>query len=400
MSVARHLPVVVFAVLLAPVAARAGNGLHPRTPVLWPEDVPCMTVVDRSQSAVLHFAYDIPYEDTDVTADEVSDSRRHQFIAFCRNHSPQEPLPTWLSDKDVLAAASTDPPLHDVEDVPPDDIMENNPDYKDCFVRIVADEDRRPITFAEVAKGVDWDTTGLPAGPYIVEGYTWEPVFNTWYKRPGVIHVVDGPDLAAVAPAAALMNTDGYMFANDGLTLQGCARALPGSKLTGYWSLTAETLDWKTFAVDVPLDGETISLAFEPPIEAVGEQITLRVDVTDPMDRTFSSYAYQVISVLPGSEDTGGCADSGSFIGENCGGSSSGTSDGGGTTFEPASTGDGSSGGPTTSGGGGSSGGADTGEPKLDDPKGCGCRGDGDGAWGLAALALGLAARRRRVAPR
>jgi MYXO-CTERM domain-containing protein len=399
MSVARHLPVVVvLAALFAPVAARAGNGLHPRTPVEWPADVACMTVVDRSQSPVLHFEYGIPYEDTDVTPDEVPDSRRHQFVAFCKNHSPQEPLPTWLSEKDVLAAAMTDPPLHDVEDVPPDDIMEVNPDYKDCFVRILADEERRPITFAEAMKGVDWDTTGLPAGPYIIEGYTWEPVFNVWYKRHGVVHVVDGPDLAAVAPAAALMNVEDYMFGNDTLTLQGCARALPGSKLTGYWSLTGETtLDWKTFAVDVPLDGEAISLAFDPPIEAVGETITLRVDVTDPMQRTFSTFAYHVISVLPGSGETGGCADTGSFIGENCGGGSTSESGPGtgGTTFEPGGT-DGSTGGPTTSG---DSSGGSSGEPatggKLDEPTGCGCdSGGAGGAWVLAAL--GLAVRRRK----
>jgi MYXO-CTERM domain-containing protein len=361
-----------------------------------------MTVVDRSQSPIVHFAYKIPYEDTDITPDEVEDSRRHQFIAFCRNHSPQEPLPTWLSLKDVMAAASTMPPLLDPMDVEPDDVMEQNAAYKDCFWRINADDQRKPITFAEANKGVDWDTTDVPAGPYIVQGYTWEPVFNIWYKRPGVVHVVDGPDLAAVAPAAALTNTEDYMFSDEPLVLQGCARALPGSTLTGYWSLTSsDTLDWKTFAVDVPLDGESIMLPFEAPIEAVGETITLRVDVTDPMQRTFSAYAFHVVAVLAGSGGTGGCAETGSFIGDNCD-PTTGDGTGAGTgTGEPGSTGD--VGGSTTTGtpGGGSSssssgGEPETGGPKIDEPVGCGCRTDGGAAWGWAVVTLGLAARRRR----
>lgn len=397
MSVARphRLAVVSVAVLLAPPAARAGNGIHPRTPVEWPADVACMTVVDRSQSPLLQFNYGIPYEDTDVTEDEVPDSRRHQFVAFCRNHSPQEPLPTWLSWKDVEAAAATTPPLLDVADVPADDVMEASAEWKDCFVRIVPDEQRRPITFAEAAKPVEWDTTGLPAGPYVIQGYTWEPVFNIWYKRHGVVHVVDGPDLSAVAPAAALMNGDDYMFGNDTLVLQGCARAMPGSTLTGYWSLTGEAgLDWRTFAVDVPLDGEAIALPFEPPIEAVGETITLRVDVTDPMQRTFSAYAYHVVAVLPGSSgETDGCNDSGSFIGDNCGG---GTGSTGGATGGQGSTGGavgstgadgGSSGAPPTTGG----------EPGAEPgPGGCGCQtGGAGGAWAGVLMLLGLRGRRR-----
>lgn len=106
--------------------------------------------------------------------------------------------------------------------------------------------------------------------------------------------------------------------------------------------------------------------------------MTLRVDVTDPMQRTYSAYAFHVIEVLSGADPTEG--DSGLFIGESGGGSS-----GGG----PGSTGD------TTGAPGGSSGAVETGEPKIDEATGCGCdSGGAGGAWGLALV--GLVVRRRK----
>src|SRR5690606_5371137 len=82
---------------LAPALVQAGNGGHPRTPVVWPEDVACMTVVDRAQSAALHLAYAVPYADVELTPDELPDSRRHQFIAFCDGRSAGVTRPNWLS---------------------------------------------------------------------------------------------------------------------------------------------------------------------------------------------------------------------------------------------------------------------------------------------------------------
>lgn len=403
LALALHAPgrisvVLVAVALLLPQSTRAGNGGHLRTPVSWPVDTPCMTVVDRSQTTTLHFPYAIPYEDTDLTPEEFADSRTHQFVAFCRNHSAQEPLPTWLSWQDLgtwntwLMTQGINP-----LELGDDDVLETHSIYKDCFVRITADDARRPITFAEVDKGVDWDTTGLPAGPYIIQGYTWEPGINIWSKRPGVVHVVDGPDLGAVGPAAALTNDLDYLFEGDTLELQGCVRAMPGSTLSGYWSLTTgAALDWLPFAQGVPLAGESIVLPFTPPLEAIEETIALRVDVTDPMQRTFAAYPMALVVVLP--KDAGtttNCGDSGSFLdGQTCGDSESGTG-GVPTTGTGAS-----SGGPITSsdssGPGGDS--ASSGGAPIDTPQpiGCGCASDGGvPAYGLVAL-LGLVSRRRR----
>ncbi|WP_143141390.1 hypothetical protein [Nannocystis exedens] len=397
----------VLAALLTPALARAGNGIHERTPVKWPDDTACMTVIDRSQGSIVHFDYEIPQEDTMVTADEVADSRRHQFVAFCRNHTPQEPLPVWLSWKDVEIADAAG--ISDKEDATDEDVLETHSIYKDCFFRVTADDDRRPITFAEAAKGFDWDTTELAPGPYILQGYTWEPAFNIWSKRPGVVHVVDGPDLSAVAPAAALMNTEDFLFGEDTLVLHGCVRAMPGSTMSGYWAVTgADALDWKPFAEGVPIDGDTLELPFKPPPEALVETVALRVDVTDPMQRTFSAYPRALVVVLPGSGEatTGdGCSDTGAFIGnESCG---SGTSGGDSTGS------DGSSGDPpmsttepdatTTSSGGAASDGtgesASTTSEEVPTRDTCGCHSGGlAGSWAWTGLVLlGLRRRRRGV---
>jgi MYXO-CTERM domain-containing protein len=379
------LPLVA-AALLPPATARAGDGTHPRTPVQWPADTPCMTVVDRSKSSLLHFPYEIPYEDTELTPDELQTSRRHQFLALCRNYSPQEPLPTWISLKDVadwnewLAMLGFDP-----FEPEPDEVMDTHPIYGPCTHRITPDDARRPITFAEAAKGVDWDTSGLPAGTYVVQ-------------------VVDGPDPAAVEPAVALMNTEDYMNPDDTLELHGCVRAMPGSTMTGYWSLTGpEGLEWIPFAENVPIEGESLVLPYTPTEEARGETIALRVDVTDPMQRTFSAYPRQLLVVLknavPG--DTEGCNESGNFIGNpNCEGDDSGSTSEGG---------DSSGGAPTSSTsqaseGATSEGSSVTGDSASTAPmegpasgRGCGCRsGEAGGAWAWAGLALlGLARRRR-----
>lgn len=389
-----HLTIVlaIAASSLTSYTARAGNGGHPRTPVIWPEAPPCMTVIDRSMLTTVHFPYEIPYEDVDVTPDEVADSRRHQFVALCSSYSPQDPPPRWFSWKDVDAAAAKN--LLDPMTLTDEDVIETSSLYKDCFTRITADADRRAITLAEAMKGFDWDVTGLAAGPYTVQGYTWEPAFNFWWPRPGVFHVVDGPDLAAVPPAAALTNQEDFMFGDDTLVLEGCARAMPGSTASGYWSLTGETLDWQLFAEGVAVDGDAIALPFQPPPPTIQQTVALRVDVTDPLKRSFSAYPIHLLTILPGSggtTTTTGCNDSGSFIGGECDTMGSGGS-GGPTSGELTSSGTGING---SSSDGSSS---EATGPKMEDPTtGCACASsEPSSAW--AALSF-FAFRRRRRAP-
>lgn len=395
------LAVALGACVTVPAVAVAGNGLEPRTPVDWPDDTACLTVVDRSESAMVHFDYGIPFEDPEITPDEVADSRRHQFIAFCRDHSREEFLPIWLTWKDVDAAAAKaliDPMLLEDENV-----LETSTVWKDCWFRITPDDARRPITFAEAMKGVDWDTTALAAGAYVVQGYTWEPSVNIYSQRPGIVHVVDGPDLAAVEPAAAVSTIIDFMFAEDTLMLEGCTRALPGSTLSGFWSHTGGALEWMPFAEEVAIDGETFVLPFSPPEDAVQKTVALRIDVTDPMQRTFSAYPSNLLTILPGSGGgtTTGCVPEGSFVVDPC--DTEGTSEQ--TTAAATSTGISSDSSGSMSNGAPSSGEESSGEapttaePTLTaDADGCSCATGAPPSLVCIILPL-LGLRRRRLAP-
>jgi MYXO-CTERM domain-containing protein len=371
--------IAAIACLGAAASARADGGIWPRTPALWPDDTPCMTVVDRSQSAVLQFTYRIGHEDTHVEPEELPGSRRHQFVGLCRA-DPYWWLPAWISQADVAAWNAWELGLgYPSTAVDPEDVLETSSEYGDCFARITADDARRPITFAAADEPVAWDTTGLPAGGYVLRGYTWHPPFNVW-SRPRVVHVVDGPDPATAPPAVGLSLTDDFFFADEGLTMTGCARAEPGSTLRAYWAAEPHdgvSYEWNAF-VEQPLVGETFALTFLPPPEAITETVLLRVDVTDPQQRTFSAHSDLLVVVLPGQEPD--CYNS--FL--SCMDSETGAS--------PTTGGDDSGALPTSTGAtDGDSAGGQTGEPAG----GCGCATAANGGgWALAGL-LALMRRRR-----
>jgi hypothetical protein len=378
--------------LLMPGLARAGNGVHPRTPVKWEPAPACMTIVDRTIDPKLTFSYTIPYEDlrpADST-DEVEDSRRHQFIGFCADHSPQQPLPEWLSMADVDVAVQLG--IIDAGEVKPDNMLETNPEWKDCFTRITADDERRLITFAEAMKPVVWDTTGLPVGAYIISGYTWEPVFNIWSDRPGVVKIVDDPDPAANPPALVITNTDEIKYPGEMITLVGCLDAMDGSTVTGYWAATADdtpdVLEWASFAADTPVSGDAFEVPFLPPEATHGQSIAIKLEIVDPMDRKYTAHMTDLATILEGGpSETGGCTDGGmNFInmpgcdgsgGEESGDTSSDPSAGG--TAEPTGSATGDA---TTSDG--ATGSGETG-PNIE-PKDGGCGGCALGDSGVPAL--------------
>ncbi len=397
MSIVRP-PVLASALtLLTPALALAGNGIHPRTPVVWEPAPACMTIVDRSVDPTLSFNYTIPYEDLRPkdSLDEVDDSRRHQFVAFCRDHSPQQPLPVWLSEADAAAAEAVG--VVKVAELKSEEVFETSPEWKDCFVRITPDEQRRLITFAAATEPVVWDTTGLPVGPYVVSGYTWEPAFNIWTPRPGIVKVIDEQDPSASPPALAVMKHDDIAYSDETLAIVGCLSAMDGSTVTGYWASTSDdtvdVLEWTAFAVDTPVSGDSFELSFAPPAETVGGSVAIKVEITDPMDRSFTAHMPELATILPGSAGgTGECDEGGSFISMPGCGTGGGDDSGGAPTSEGdslASTGDAP--GPTTGGtvaGSSEDGGVDS-TPMTGDRAGCACSsGGGDGAPWLAALAV------------
>lgn len=384
----------VFA-LGAPATALAGNGLHPRTPVVWPEDTACLTVVDRSTDPVLEFDYDIPFEDTDVTPDEVPQSRRHQFAAFCRDKDPQTVLPNWFAWADVEEAGMF--PLDvDPDEVLPSNVLDTSDEWNGCWTRITGDDERRPITEASAAEPVVWDTTDIAAGTYVVYGYTFEPAFNVYVRRPGVVKIVDDPATDASEPTVAITTREQNLYKNEETMIEGCVSAMEGSTVTGYWAVAEQDPQWVPFIEDEPVSDGAMALPFLPPEEASGETSMIRIDITDPMGRTYTAYMAELVIVLL-QENPGDCEDDGggSFISDpNCGGADdggSGSDDGEGTAGDDDGGTTSGDDGPAETTGPGADGGDDGG-------KGCSVatsRSLGSGL-GLGLLGLGLLGWRRQ----
>ncbi|MEM9457813.1 MAG: hypothetical protein AAGF11_26780 [Myxococcota bacterium] len=342
-----------------------------------------MTIVDRSVTATVHLEYAVPMEDTELTDDELEDSRTHQFFGFCRGLDPQVYLPRWITQADVDRATDMGIAPGNIE---PANILESNTDLAGCWHRINADDDRRPITFAAADEGLDWDTTDLAAGNYLIEGYTWEPPLNIWSSRTGVIKVVDNPDPAASAPALGINNTEEVLDLGDTVTIEGCVSAEQGSTLTAYWALPEGEATWRPFIENDPVPGETFAVEFDPPEEAEGEPVMIRVDVTDPSGRRYTNYMRDLLYVL-GEPDLPDCEEENVFVAAGCDETGSETGTSGTSTGHVDPT----SGMGTTTSGPGQDGGDDAGGACG----GCRVRDRGAPAW-AGLLLLSLMGRRRR----
>lgn len=319
----RRAPAVALLLLCAglPGRAHAHNLDHVRTPVDW-SGAPCLTVIDRSvDGPVYPLQYAIPFEDTMLSEDEPPDSRRHQFFAFCRDHYFEDQLPNWISIADLDVAVGLGLGLYDGIDLETD-VLDQVPGWQDCFMRINADDDRRPITFEAAAQGVAWDTSSLAAGTYVVEAYTWEPWFNRWTEHPGVFRIVDDPS-AEHPPAAALTLPEQVVVVGDEATVSGCIDAMPGSTMELAWALGGSGIDpqWQVFASDVPVRNGEFTLPFVGPEPAIGHYLLVRLDVEDSLGRSWTAYSSEYIGVIAKppiptdsgdeSEDSGGSGDSG-----------------------------------------------------------------------------------------
>jgi hypothetical protein len=383
---------------LAPTAAHAGNGIKPRTPVVF-EDIPCLTVVDRSASPLLEIPYTIPFEDVGITPDEVPDSRTHQFVGLCRNPDPRGFLPTYLSAADMQAAidigVETPDRLGDIED-----ILELSPRWTDCYLRVTADAERRPITFEAASAPVVWDTTDVEPGTYTIFGYTWEPPFNLWAPAAGAprwtVKVVDSPDLAASAPAAVIYaEEDPIIFRDERATIEACASAMEGSTYSVYWATDdADDEVWRPVVegVAVPPGSARFAFDYTPEPEVYGSSAVLKIVVEDPMGRRHESMMSAFVYVLD--QDTPVDTTSSSTTGDDSStgttGSDSASSSGGPGTATDGTAGESNTDGVTT---GNSSGDSSTsGSAGGDAGEGGGCAvGRTGGAREPLALMLVLA---------
>lgn len=300
----------LFALGLAPAQAQAANGLRPRTPALF-TGVPCLQTVTRGD--VVHFDYSVPFEDTELTADELPDSRRMQMFAFAKQRFDFA-FPVWITQAEFDRADANGDVTREFG---PEDTLETSTRWPaDTWLRITPDDARVPITFEQAAMGFSWDTAAATPGTWLVAVYTWEPENNLWSPRFGAVRIEAPGDPESAGPTVFLPREDGLLADRaEPLVLTGCVEAPAGSTLTASWG-TIEGIDepeWVPFLEDEPVESGELSLDFQAPAEA-GSTVKLRLEITDPAGRTYVAYTPTPIGVY-------GMAppDDGDGSGEGCG---------------------------------------------------------------------------------
>ena len=108
---------------VVPGVAHAGNGTHPRTPVLWEPEPACLTVVDRTIDAKLAFNYTIPYEDLrpENAIDEVFLAGTEPTETATRDAGVEDASDTNAAGEasDAGAPSAVDAPTKPEEEAPP-----------------------------------------------------------------------------------------------------------------------------------------------------------------------------------------------------------------------------------------------------------------------------------------
>lgn len=313
--------------------ARAIDGVRPRTVVLWPDDTPCLVEIDRSVDPVVNLPYAIPFEDPPegqtITQDEVDDGRRHQFFAFAQDIDPRVAMPAWISWDDIMRAAMlglVDPMM--VED---DWVLDGHPVLGSFFVRIDADDARHPITLATAAMGVDWDTSMVAPGTYVVRAYTWDPWPNAWADpRHGALRVRDDADDPTLVPALAVDVDKPNLYRNEIGMVTGCLAAPAGTTLTAAWAdFTDEAGAFTDFADGIVADDGVVAIMFEPPEPLWGGFAVIRVTAIDPTGLRYDAFVPDSLTILA-SDKPSDCDDHGTgFVGDPGCGSSEGEGEGG-----------------------------------------------------------------------
>ncbi len=377
--------------------ASAANGNQPRTPPIYPAH-PCLAIVDRDVDPIWRMSVAIPYEDTTLTEDELPDSRTFQFFALCRDDVRQVRLPNWIVRSDAERALDAGI----VAELPtPEQVLAEAARFRvghdgapgSCVQAIVPETDRVPISCAATSEPVAWDTTGVPAGNYVVRGYTFAPAPNLWTPRLGVVQVVDGIDHVGAVAALTSPVYDARAFQEAGYRVQGCMAGPDGTTVELSWTSTAtpdldDETAWHVFATLDAKMGEIDELLF-PPADAVYHGLLVRAIARDPGGAEWIGHAPGFITVYPGD----GSSDEPALPPgpDHCG-------VGGDTTAAPTSdTGEASTTDAALTGA--------ASEPRVgppaESPEGCGCRADPlTDLRPLAIGGIGAVARRRRRAPR
>ena len=286
---------------LGSATAHAANAERMRTPALF-EGAPCMTVVDKTiDGPVFHIDYQVPFDDVELTDDELPNSRRMQFFAFKeQRHNWREGMPTWINQADFdLANANGDIEMPYTND----DILELTSLWSpDAWVRITPDDPRLPITMEQAAMGVDWDLTDVSLGTWIIQAYTWEPEQNLWSFRLGAMRVTDSAATEESAGPSAFLDN----FANTSAMVQekyvveGCVVADEGTNYTVSWGVIEGLMEpnWTEIVTAMPLPpGDTLSIDWWPDERAAGSEVRIKVDLEDAEGNVYTAFTPAPITV-------------------------------------------------------------------------------------------------------
>lgn len=292
-------------------SAQASNAVTPRTPPIFKREA-CLSVVDRSVDPIFHLDFGIPYEDAMLTPDELSDSRRFQFFAVCRDHHLAESLPNWvrMDDAERSLEAEIISELPEVADV-----LESAPGWSSghdgqpgsCAVAVNAADERMAITCEATEGALDWDTSDVPPGNYVIHGYTFEPELNFWEARRGVVQVVDAADERFPVVSIMFPARDGARaYEHDGYRVVGCMDGPPGTTVRLSWAAAsglepgvAEGGTWTEIA-ELDAAEQAFDVVFDIPPEAVQQAVVLRGIAEDPQGRQWVGYAPHPLIVYPG----------------------------------------------------------------------------------------------------
>ena len=298
--------------------AHAANAERMRTPALF-EGAPCMTVVDKSvDGPVFHIEYQVPFDDVELTDDELDNSRRMQFFGFKeQRHNWRASMPIWINQADYDQANANGDIMMPYTD---DDILEKSTQWSaDAWVRITPDDPRLPITMEQAAMGVDWDLTDVAVGTWIVQVYTWEPEQNLWSFRLGAVRVEDSMATEeSPGPSIFLDNlANTSAMVDEKYTFEGCVVADEGTTYSASWGVIEGLMEpnWIEFVDDAPLDpGNTLTIDWWGDERAAGSEVRIRVELEDSQGNVYTAFTPAPITVsCPGGcpEETDGGAETG-----------------------------------------------------------------------------------------
>ncbi|MBV1857061.1 MAG: hypothetical protein KUG77_01525 [Nannocystaceae bacterium] len=253
--------------------ARASNSARPRTAPVF-DSRTCLLEVDVSKDPFLRFSYDLPYEDTDLTEDELPDSRTLRFALISQPVHPTQTLPNWLDRDDAERAldAGLIETAPDAEDVASESSEWNG--------RITGLRSAPRHLSCDEPREVEVDMSRTAPGVYELWAYTFEPPLNLWTHRPGLVVISDG---LVTAPGAALRTVTPQLGDGPGLgvSMRGCG--VVGTTVRVSWidAAAADFADpaaWTPLAETVLADA-SLQLDAAVPGEVRDRGVMFRLDV-------------------------------------------------------------------------------------------------------------------------